>query len=168
MNAIQKYKDRVKQYGRKYVWSVILRNKVYIPLNSSILNLCKHLFHNTEPHKTIVIESHNDFDCNGGAIYDYLISNDYNKTYKIIWLLKHESPKNLPTNVHCFNIWKPSLRKSYYISTAKYSFADDVITPKINQHQTLIYCTHGGVTFKNVKGKVVVPDFVDYILPVLM
>ena len=31
----------------------------------------------------IVIESHDDFDCNGGAFYDYLIEHGYNKKYKM-------------------------------------------------------------------------------------
>ena len=46
-------------------------------------------------------ESHNDFDSNGGAFYNYLIQNEYNKKYKIVWLIKHKESLNvqLPKNV---------------------------------------------------------------------
>ena len=64
---------------------------------------------------TIIIESHNDFDSNGGALYDYLIENGYNSKYKIVWLLRNSKPKNLPNNVVGFNLFKPSLIKEYYL-----------------------------------------------------
>ena len=76
----------------------------------------------------IVIESHDDFDCNGGAFYDYLIEHGYNKKYKIIWMLKHKKPQNLPENVYAFKLHQPSFRKSYYASVAKYLTADNEVT----------------------------------------
>lgn len=42
----------------------------------------------------IIIESHNDFDSNGGAFYDYLIKNNFNAKYKIVWLLKNKKYLN--------------------------------------------------------------------------
>jgi len=112
----------------------------------------------------IIIESHNDFDCNGGAFYNYLISHDFNKKYKIVWLLKNPTPKNLPPNVKGYQINKPSIRKCYNICFAKIFSSDNVVTPKVRSDQKSFYLTHGGITIKNVKGLIVVPDYVDYIL----
>lgn len=113
---------------------------------------------------SIIIESHNDFDCNGGAFYRYLIDHEYNYKYKIVWLIKHPLKEKLPYNVLAFDIFKFSLKKCYYIATSKFLLADDIITPKAREDQISIYCTHGGVTFKNVKGLIVLPEEIDYIL----
>ncbi len=112
----------------------------------------------------IVIESHNDFDCNGGAFYNYLIEHKYNKKYKIVWLIKNDLNRKLPYNVVAYNIYRPSWGKNKYICLAKWLLSDNDITSKVRSDQISIYCTHGGVTIKNVKGVLVVPDDVDYIL----
>lgn len=164
MNAIKKYHERVSKYGSKYVWSVIWKNKILIPINNVTLMIGRKVFKYCKIKNTIIIESHNDFDCNGGVIYDYLISHQYNKKYRIIWLIKNKKPENLPKNVKCYNIWIPSLFKTYYLATAKYMFCDDVITNKFKRDQISIYCSHAGITLKDVKGIIVVPDDVDYIL----
>ena len=82
----------------------------------------------------IMIESHNDFDCNGGAFYDFLIKNGYNKKYKIIWLLKHpeRKPKTLPENVECYPLFKPNIKKDYYNVVSKYFTADNTCLRKQN------------------------------------
>ncbi|MBZ4251954.1 teichoic acid biosynthesis protein, partial [Streptococcus pneumoniae] len=49
-----------------------------------------------ELRNSIVIECHTDFENNGGAFYDYLINNEYNKKYKIVLLLKDKLVKELP------------------------------------------------------------------------
>lgn len=114
----------------------------------------------------IVIESHNDFDCNGGAFYKYLIRKGYNKKYKIVWRLKN--PKlikgNLPYNVSWVHENRPGIMKNYYLWTAKYLLSDDIISASNRKDQVSVYCTHGGCTFKNVKGLINVPGNVDYIL----
>ena len=99
----------------------------------------------------IVIESHDDFDCNGGAFYDYLIEHGYNKKYKIIWMLKHKKPQNLPENVYAFKLHQPSFRKSYYASVAKYLTADNEVTIKARDEQMSYYFDHGSVCLKNCK-----------------
>ena len=63
------------------------------------LKIIKKLYMNNPLEYIIIIESHNDFDSNGGAFFDYLIKNGYNKKYKIIWFLRNKCPKNLPENV---------------------------------------------------------------------
>ncbi|WP_252215993.1 CDP-glycerol glycerophosphotransferase family protein [Clostridium sp. VAP41] len=111
----------------------------------------------------LIIESHNDFDCNGGTFYNYLIENNYNKKYKIVWLLKNSIPKELPQNVVAFYLYKPSIRKMYYTCIAKYFLADCVVTDKIRHDQKSFYLTHGPIGLKSVKGVSHLPESVDYI-----
>ncbi|MCM1131337.1 MAG: CDP-glycerol glycerophosphotransferase family protein [Roseburia sp.] len=112
----------------------------------------------------IIIESHNDFDCNGGAFYNYLIEKKYNQKYKIIWLLKNKKIKLKEVNVKQFYLYKPSIRKAYYICRAKYFTFDNTYTSKVRSDQVVIYFTHGAVSLKNCFGQIHMPDQVDYIL----
>ena len=124
------------------------------------------LFKNSKLKDIIIIESHNDFDCNGGAFYKYLIQEGYNKKYKIVWRLKNPQlvKEKLPYNVSWVYENKPGIVKNYYCWTAKYFFSDDKISVSNRKGQISVYCTHGGCTFKNVKGLIKVPDNVSYIL----
>ncbi|WP_438434526.1 CDP-glycerol glycerophosphotransferase family protein [Gorillibacterium sp. sgz500922] len=112
----------------------------------------------------IIIESHNDFDSNGGAFYDYLINNRYNKKYKIVWLVKNNLPKILPENVKAYSLFKPNLKKNYYICSAKYLTADCEVTGKVRNGQVSLYLTHGAFSLKNSHGRINIPENVDYIL----
>lgn len=113
----------------------------------------------------IIIGGHEGFDCNGGALYKYLIENKYNEKYKIVWMLKHEIPKNLPYNVEAISLHAKSIKKYLRICLAKYFFADDYIIRKVREDQISIYCTHGAFGLKNVSGFVDLnADKVDYIL----
>ena len=124
-----------------------------------------HLFTKRRPLRDVILmESHNDFDCNGGAFYDYLIENHYNEKYKIVWLLKNPVPKHLPPNVKGYRLFRPSFMKAYYRCVAKIIAADDYMTQKVRPDQKEYYLTHGGITFKNVKGILVIQDHVDYVL----
>lgn len=112
----------------------------------------------------IVIESHNDFDSNGGAFYDYLIQNGYHHRYRIIWLLKHKMPKNLPENVKCYSLHGPSLGKAYYLCRAKYLCFDNEMFSKLRADQVSVFCDHGAVALKSVRGIYQLPQDVNYVL----
>ena len=150
----------IRKNGIKRLFQVLYRYKIDLVLRK-VLNI---FYKNKELINAIVIESHNDFDCNGGAFYNYLIANDYNKKYKIIWLLKHKSSLELPNNVLTFQLYSPSIRKAYYVCRAKYFTADCVITNKVRSDQKSIYFTHGAIGLKNVAGKIDIPANVDYVL----
>ena len=96
-------------------------------IDECIIKALKVILRNKPLKNIIVIESHNDFDCNGGAFYDFLIENEYNKKYKIVWLLKHpdKKPGKLPSNVECVSLFKPSIKKDYYNVIAKYFTSDN-------------------------------------------
>lgn len=114
----------------------------------------------------IIIESHNDFDCNGGALYQYLIDNNYNSSYKIVWLIKHpeDIPNSLPENVVCVPAYRPSIKKNYYKWVAKYMSFDQDCERKLRKDQISLYCTHGAIALKNCAGLANVPKDVNYCL----
>lgn len=150
----------LKQNGLKRVFYVLYHYKMDLILQKVCNCFLKH-----RPLKDIIIiESHNDFDCNGGAFYDYLIKNHYNDRYKIVWLLKNKAPESLPYNVDWCWLYKPSLKKAVYVCTAKIFTADCVITERIRSDQKSFYFTHGAVCLKSVIGKGHLSDKVDYIL----
>lgn len=166
MNVISKFIIRTKEYGIRYVTQVILQHKVYRPLNCIMQRLCNKIYERHTLKNIIVIESHNDFDSNGGAFYNYLIKHKYNEKYRIVWLIKHLEyvPKKLPKNVECVPFYELSFRKNYFISNAKYLFADNEITGKAKNNQISIYMGHGAFALKNVKS--VLPDSsdIDYVI----
>ena len=150
----------LRKNGIKRVFTVLYQYKIDLLLQKMILPAVKR-----KPLKdVIVIESHNDFDCNGGAFYDYLVENGYNNRYKLVWLLKHDAPKSLPQNVEAYGLHRPNFKKNLRICTAKYFCADNTVTNKPRAEQKSFYLTHGAVALKNVKGVLTVPPTVDYVL----
>ena len=149
----------IKKNGISRVFHVIYYYKIDLVLQKIIGRLYK----NKKLLNAIVIESHNDFDCNGGAFYDYLIQNEYNKKFKIIWLIKHQIPENLPQNVYAFKLNRPSWMKNYYICRAKFLTADNDVTKKTRDDQVSFYFTHGPISLKNVAGLLTLPETVDYV-----
>ena len=67
----------LKKNGIRHTINVIYKYKLEIILEKVMYLFTK----NTKLKNTIVIESHNDFDCNGGAFYNYLIKNGYTRIY---------------------------------------------------------------------------------------
>lgn len=150
----------LKEKGVKRAIEVLWKYKIEIVLEKFI-----NIFTKNKPlQNKIVIESHNDFDCNGGAFYNYLINNGYNKKYKIVWLVRKKVEKKLPENVECVPLYGPSIRKAYHMCTAKYFTYDCDGGKKIRKDQIVVYCSHGAGGLKNVKGKIFIPDDVNYIL----
>ena len=156
MNAV----SYIKKNGIKRVFDVFYHYKLDLILQKG----CNFFLKHRPLQNIIIIESHNDFDSNGGAFYDYLIKNHYNDKYKIVWLLKNKAPKSLPANVDWCRLYKPSLKKALYVCKAKVFTADCVVTNKVRADQKSFYFTHGAVCLKSVIGKCNLSDTVDYIL----
>lgn len=150
----------LKKNGIKRALEVLWKYKIEIIFEKIIYIFTK----NKQLEDKIIIESHNDFDCNGGAFYDYLIEHEYNKKYKIVWLVRKRVKNKLPMNVKTVPLYGPSIKKAYHICTAKYVTFDCESVNKLRNDQIVVYCTHGAVALKSVKGKVCVPDSVNYIL----
>ncbi len=113
----------------------------------------------------IIIESHNDFDCNGGALYDWLIDNGYNEHVKIVWRLYHSIERSqLPENVSCVPVYGPSWKKAWDVCTARWLTSDCTVVDKVRDDQVSIYMTHGGFGLKDCHGLIDIPTSVDYVL----
>ena len=82
----------LKQHGIKYTANIFYEFKIPV-IEHRLACLITRFFPTSN---TIVIESHNDFDENSGAFYNYLIKHHYNNKYKIVWLLRHKAPDYLP------------------------------------------------------------------------
>ena len=149
----------IRKNGLKHFFAVLYQYKIDAVMRKCIVPFVK----NRPLQDVIVIESHNDFDCNGGAFYSFLEKNGYLERYRVVWLLKHSKPKNLPKNVEAYGLLRPSWKKNYRICTAKYLSADNTVTDKVRKEQKSFYLTHGAVALKNVKGILTVPPSVDYV-----
>lgn len=152
----------IKHNGLKQVVNVIYQYKIDIFIQKIILKFLK----NQKLKNVIVIESHNDFDTNGGAFYEYLISKGYNENYKIVWLLKNPKlkPSKLPKNVLCVPENKPSIKKDYYKCIAKVLTYDQDCCPKLRDEQCSIYFTHGSIGLKDCTGSIILPKDLNYYL----
>mgnify|MGYP000134720145 FL=1 len=150
----------LKKKGLKRVCQVIWQYKVDLVIQ----RLFAVVFKKQNLQNIIIIESHNDFDSNGGAFYNYLIKNKYNDRYKIVWLIRNKKPDVLPLNVECYGIYKPSLKKNYYLSNAKYILTCQDALGIIREGQRAYYLTHGAMALKNTKGNISVSNSITYIL----
>lgn len=150
----------LKKYGVKHTIEVVYIYKLEIILEKMIYLFTK----NMQLKDAIIIESHNDFDCNGGAFYKYLLKHNYNEKYKIIWLIRRKINFKLPYNVTTIPLYGPNFRKAYYICTSKYIIFDCECVSKPNKEQIMVYCGHGTGGLKNVKGKLFIPPKCNYVL----
>ena len=151
----------ISQNGMKHTAKIIYMYKIDI----IIQKICGVFLRTKTLKDIIVIESHNDFDSNGGAFYNYLIKNGYNKKYKIVWAIKHpeEVPHVLPENVDWYAAYKPGLKKNYYKWIAQYFTYDNDCSEKLRDNQKAIYFGHGGFGLKNCKGYITIPKKIDYV-----
>lgn len=165
-NKIMRLLAEYKQYGIKHTVKYICNYNCRF--FSRFLQVIFLYFTKSKPLKNIIIiESHNDFDCNGGAFYSYLIRNDYNKKYLIVWLLgdkKNANRKTLPANVKAYTLSSLSILKNYYIVRAKLFTADGRVTNKVRDDQVSFFFDHGSFSLKSVKKYMVLPETIDYYL----
>ena len=115
IERIKSFANKIKHQGFSYVVS----NSLSWHTDKMLMSMLRPLFIRVRLKDIIVLESHNDFDSNGGAFYDYLIKNGYNKKYKIVWMLKNPKPKNLPgtcergADCRVFDTWLSITQKNY-------------------------------------------------------
>lgn len=144
----------LKEKGVKRAVQVLYQYKIQLVLNKAMLLVTKKM-----PLKDIIlIESHNDFDCNGGAFYNYLLKEGYHKKYKIVWMLRNKTSQALPKNVSACYIFRPSIRKAYYLCMAKYMTSDHYAMGRMRPDQVACYLGHGAIGLKAVKGKLTLPE----------
>ena len=100
----------LRKNGIKHTLEVIWQYKI----DRLLLRLLRPICLRLPLTDTIVIESHNDFDSNGGAFYDYLIEHGYNERYRIVWQIKNKASKKvpLPKNVTCVRFGGPACART--------------------------------------------------------
>lgn len=164
---MEKENDFIKKIQEKGIRHILFHTlpwKINEKLDMMISFIIKKIFLSKELQDIIIIESHNDFDSNGGAFYEYLIKHGYNKKYKIVWFLRNKCPRNLPLNVKGYQYSKPNIMKSYYYCVAKYIICGHQMIPSIRAGQKSYYTTHGAFSLKAFKGNVTIPDGISYIM----
>lgn len=165
MNVVSKFIYRTKEYGLKYVLQTIVRNKIFTRIEVLNDTIGSFLFKRIPLKETIILESHNDFDSNGGAFYDYLIKHNFNKKYKIVWFLRNNKKiHGLPHNVKTVSLLNPSLKKIYYLYTSKYILTCHSVVGSKRANQLSYYLTHGAISLKNIRGKINLPKDLNYCL----
>ena len=154
--------DYLRKNGLKHTLWVIYAYKLDIVIQL-LLGI---IFKNWPLQNIIVIESHDDFDSNGGALYNYLIKNEYNKKIKIVWAVKHPELviEELPKNVDWYAEYKPGIKKNYYKWVAKWFSYDQDCSSKLRNEQISIFMTHGAVGLKDCTGLVKLPKDLNYCL----
>lgn len=150
----------LKQHGIKYTANIFYEFKIPV-IEHRLACLITRFFPTSN---TIVIESHNDFDENSGAFYNYLIKHHYNNKYKIVWLLRHKVPDYLPNNVSAYPVHGPNFKRELIISRAKYILTAQDCIGSSRDDQVSIYLTHGGFGLKKWKGKINLPRNLSYTL----
>jgi CDP-glycerol glycerophosphotransferase (TagB/SpsB family) len=114
----------------------------------------------------IVFESEGDFWDNARAFYEYLVGNELNKKYRLIWIV-HEPGKYPPQEnvvfVSRFS-YGLNLKANYYIATAGcFIFTHPYWLKKWRREQTVINLTHSSMMLK-AGGKKNISDCFDYML----
>lgn len=164
MKKINSLVKKIKEKSIKYIITETIPWIFYDIFDKYIFKIVKRVCIHKPLQNVIIIESHNDFDSNGGAFYDYLIKNGYNKKYKIIWFLRNKCPKKLPENVEGYRYNRISIKRNYYHCIAKYIICGHYMIPSVRDGQKSYFTTHGAFSLKAFKGNVNMPDGIDYIL----
>lgn len=153
------YIKKIRKYGFVYSWNIILNYKIE-PIIAAVFKL---LFSSTNIKDAIIFSSHNDFDMNAGTLYDFMVSEGLNKSYKLIWFVDKVRPVFLPENVIQLSERGISLKRYYWRSSAKYIFYDDTFIEKWKQEQVTVYLGHATRAMKNCRGLVTIPQSIDYV-----
>ena len=133
------YMDRIKSITFKIINRVVLFVfRIICPVHNNY----------------IVLESEVDYSDNVKAFYDYLIRNDWNKSYKIIWFVKNTSkyddmPKNVVFTSRQGNgiHWKAD----YYIAASKFFiYTHQGWLKKRRRNQVAIHTTHSAYQLKKL------------------
>lgn len=151
--------DKFKKYGIKQSVQIFY----YFKLESVVAKIFKIMFSHLKLQNVIIFASHNDFDMNAGALYEYVLASGQNRKYKLIWFVEHMQNKLLPEGVKQIPIRGICFRRYYWNSVAKWIFYDDTQVLKWKKEQKTIYLGHATRAMKNCRGKVPLPPDIDFV-----
>ena len=161
IDKVKKLKDKG---GIKWLFTNTIPFYLYKYLDPIVSFFVKSIYIRKPLEDVIIIESHNDFDSNGGAFYEYLINNGLNKRYKIVWFLRNKCPGILPQNVVGVRYNRISIRRWYYLCIAKYIIWGHQVIEPIRNGQISVYTSHGPGGFKNTRGIERMPESITYVM----
>lgn len=123
---------------------------------NSFIKSCMNTFLSVLPKskKKIVFESNSDFCDNSRAFYEYLIQNNYNETYKLIWCVKNPeafcgyNKKNVIFT--SFRNKRYFLSYLFHIGTAKTVVYSHATPPFINTDKQTVACLWHGTPLKHM------------------
>lgn len=138
-----------------------------IMLEFSVKTRIRNWIRNAPLRNIILLESMNGMDSNVGAVFNEMIRQEYNRKYKLVWLVddvkKFEKVKI--KNVFFQKLYSSATLKEYSnMYQAKYIIWEDKVINKVRENQISIYLTHGILGAKNVKGIINLPDDLDHAL----
>lgn len=151
--------DKVKEYGIKNALKIAYKYKV----EPRVAFVFKILFSGLKLKDVIIFASHNDFDMNSGALYEYILEHDKERKYILVWFVERVQEIELPAKVLQVSINGVSISRYYWNAVAKYIFYDDTDVHKWKKEQVCTYLGHATRAMKNCRGKVPVPSDVDYV-----
>lgn len=126
---------------------------------NSFIKSCIDIFLSVLPKskKKIVFESNSDFCDNSRAFYEYLIQNNYNETYKLVWCVKNPEAfsdyKKKNVTFTSFRNKKFVLSYLYHIGTAKTVVYSHATPPFINTNKQTVACLWHGTPLKHMDYK---------------
>ena len=164
MSKIKEIVIKIRKKGFKHIYSETIPWLFYDKFDEPLGKIVKKIYIKMPLQDVIILESHNDFDSNGGAFYDYLIENGYNKKYKIVWFLRNKCPQHLPENVEGYRYNRVSIKRWYYHCIAKYILSEHYPIPTIRDGQIAVFMRHGAGGLKKVSSFFSLPGGIQYIL----
>ena len=132
-----------------------MKNKIWIPIKNFLKKVRDLLYRNYITEKIIpvkeqvLLESAPDFSDNTYSLYLEMIKNNYQKKYKIIWLITNDEIEEafIRDDISYFNINKKgfinNLKLQYLINTSKFIITCNRFYKRKTNRQTIIYLNHG-------------------------
>ncbi len=150
MRYIKKIVNRLKNDGLKATL-VHYYNLIATLFINFARNIAKNLKFSLPLKDYIVFECESDMDDNPRAVYEYMVKNNYNAKYRLIWLVKNVdfckknySQKNVVFLSRFDESVKNQIILNYYLSTAKwFIFSHPYWFKKYNKKQLIIHVGHG-------------------------
>lgn len=115
----------------------------------------------------ILIESHNDFDGNTGAVYEYMKEAGYK--YRFVWIcldIESDSEYLDANDIKLFPYhYKADLKMYLRLrAVAKWELWEGEAIRKVRSDQVNVFLQHYGMGYKLVSHLYSAPDYVDYVL----
>ncbi len=122
--------------------------------------------------KIVLMYGKGDNRENALALFEYMKNHNICRKYKVVWKcinpIDEKKERNVDYIYKGFDGIKPGIwdvwKVHYYENIAKYLFYENGMLYKKQKKQVSVYLKHGTFMLKNVKGRIVIPDEVDWVI----